>query len=68
MSNRFWSVSALSKVVDIEIEHYIPEDDTSLEAYDVRMIDPTSTWNFCFHLPPKIAEMLYEKLKEVLKK
>ena len=66
MSDRFWSVAELNKVTEIEINHYIPQDDESLEAYDVRMKDPTSLHNFCFDLPPKLAKDLYKKLKEVL--
>ena len=63
--NRFWSVSELSKVVDIEINHFDPEgDEMCLEAYDIRMRVPNEH-NFCFDLPPELAKKLYEKLKEV---
>ena len=68
MSDRFWSVARLSNVTDVEITHFDPEDDEDgdiLEAYDVRMRDPTSTWDFCMDLPPRVAKMLYEKLKEI---
>ncbi|KKL84891.1 hypothetical protein LCGC14_1960170 [marine sediment metagenome] len=68
MGNRFWSVAELSNVISVEIEHYIPEDKTSLEAYDIKLRDPTHIWDFCMDVPPKVAEMIYEQLKKVLKK
>jgi len=67
---KFWSVKDLSACVDVEIEHFIPEDDEYfkkeelLEAYDIKLIVPND-WDYELDVPPQLAKKLYEKLKEI---
>jgi len=65
MDMKFWSLAEMTIVNDVEVKPF--KDKGIIEAYDIRLLDG---YNLIAELDvtPKIAEMLYDKLKEVLKK
>lgn len=68
IERKWWSVAHMSKVTDVEITHFVPEagDNHALEAYDIRLKVPDELWHYELDLPPRVAKMLYEKLKKVI--
>ena len=66
VNRKWWSVAHMSKVTDIEIVHFDPEDDgDALEAYDIKLKVPDELWNYELDLPPRVTKMLYETLRRL---
>ena len=63
----FVSVGSLDKCDDIELEHYVPEDDDSIEAYDVRFTKE-GMWIAEIDLPIWAAKKVYFMLEKQLRK
>ena len=70
MTSIFIPVSKLVDCDSIEFEHYIPEDDKSIEAYDIRFTKGTGKnyeWIAEIDLPIPLAINVYLTLKNQLK-
>lgn len=67
----FIPVGKLDESDSIEFEHFIPDDDKAIEAYDIRFTKGTGIdyeWVAEIDLPIWAAKKVYQILKEHLKK
>lgn len=67
MNCEFVPVSKLDQCDDIELEHFVPDDNKAIEAYDVRFTKE-GLWIAEWDIPIWAAKKIYVMLEQQLRK